>query len=82
VAASHTFTVPSWLTEARRVPSGLKATPWTPPSCPVRVRACWPVAASHIFTVRSQLAEASRLPSGLKATLWTPPSCPWRVRAC
>ena len=67
--ASHTFTVPSLLTEARRWPSGLKATLQTPPVCPGRVRASWPLVASHTFTVLSTLAEARRLPSGLKATL-------------
>ena len=55
--------------EARRLPSGLKATLMTGPVCPWRVRASWPVAASQTLTVLSAPAEARRLPSGLKATL-------------
>ena len=38
VAASQTFTVPSTLAEAIRLPSGLNATLLTPSVCPLRVR--------------------------------------------
>ena len=71
VPASQTFTVPSSLAEASRLPSGLNATLMTSPVCPLRVRVSCPVPASHTFTVLSSLAEASRLPSGLNATLVT-----------
>lgn len=37
--------------EARRLPSGLKATSSTAAVCPLRGRIIWPVAASHTVTV-------------------------------
>ena len=61
------------------MPSGLKATADTGPSCPLRVARASPVAASHSRTVPSLPAEARVLPSGLKATAFTQPSCPLRV---
>ena len=39
--------------EAKVLPSGLKATELTPPSCPLRVALASPVAASHTRTVLS-----------------------------
>ena len=41
VAASHNRMVRSPEIDARRRPSGLKATPKTGPSCPVRTREAW-----------------------------------------
>ena len=71
VAASHSFTVPSPLAEASRLPSGLNATSQTPLVCPLKVSVSCPIRASHTLTVPSELAEAIRLPSGLNATLLT-----------
>jgi hypothetical protein len=71
VCASHTFTRPSPLPEAMRLPSGLNATLVTEPMCPLRVRVSCPVCASHTFTRPSPLPEAMRLPSELNATLRT-----------
>src|SRR4051794_28365324 len=52
---SQTRTVLSQLPEASRVPSGLKATPSTPPgnllSCALSVRRAWPVVVSQTRTV-------------------------------
>ncbi len=63
---------PVSLAEARRLPSGLKATLHTVPSWPVSgAPSGWPLSASQSRTVLSSLAEARRLPSGLKATLVT-----------
>ena len=44
--ASHTLAVRSWLVVARRVPSGLKATPTTSSLCPVRVSSSRPAGVS------------------------------------
>ena len=59
-----------WPAEARRLPSGLKATPATIGSCaPCRVRAVPARSAGpSTRTVRSWPAEARCRPSGLKAT--------------
>ena len=77
VSASHNRIVLSALAEASRCPSGLNATPYTGPVCPVSGAPIgWPVSASHTRTVASKLAEASRCPSGLNATLLTRPVCP------
>src|SRR5262249_4447709 len=43
--------------EASRLQSGPKATLWTFPVCPLRVRASWPVAASHTCTTPSTRAR-------------------------
>src|SRR5208337_3772585 len=45
--AYHNRTVQSSPAEARVLPSGLKATSYTQPSCPLRVARDAPVAASH-----------------------------------
>src|SRR5262249_14106578 len=68
---SHTRTLPSPSSEARRLPSRLKATSYTSPSCSLQVNTTSPVATSQSFTVLSALAEASRLLSGLNATART-----------
>src|SRR5262245_54633932 len=65
---SHSFTVPSRLPEARRFPSGLKATENTKSSCPLMTILSLPVATSQTGTVLSKFPEATRFPSGLKAT--------------
>src|SRR5262245_52433365 len=77
--ASHTFTVPSSLAEAMRLPSGLNATLSTQPVCPLRVSASNPIRASHTFTVLSSLPDTMRVPSAENATLVTPPVCPLMV---
>jgi hypothetical protein len=41
--ASHTFSVLSQLAEAKRWPSGLKATLVTPLVCPLSVMSSWPL---------------------------------------
>ena len=51
-SASHTFTVLSSAPLAMRLPSGLKATPVTPPVCPLRERTS-ARPPSHTFTVSS-----------------------------
>ena len=55
---SHTFTVPSESTEARRCPSGLNARLYTATVWPRNVRTSRPVNVSQIITVKSSLAEA------------------------
>ena len=60
---------------ASSLPSGLNATPNTPPWGPVAWRGAptgWPVAGFHSRTVPSAPALASSLPSGLNATPCTP----------
>src|SRR5436190_1927174 len=64
---SHNFTASSSDALARRLPSGLKATLWTFPVCPLKVKTTFSLAKSHTFTVPSHDALARRLPSGLKA---------------
>ncbi len=49
----QTFTVPSQLALARRLPSGLKLTLVTLPEWPLRQRLSLPVWASQTFTVWS-----------------------------
>src|SRR5204863_524165 len=68
VATSHTFNALSRVAEARRLPSGAKATLETPWFGPRRVRSSSRRPRSHSFTVRSRLAEARQRPSGLHAT--------------
>src|SRR5262245_894877 len=83
-ASQITMVSPHW--QARRLPSGLKATLWTPGT--LRVRTSWPLGTSHSFTSLVSpegpklllLAVARRLPSGLKDRLATPDRCPLRVR--
>ncbi len=85
--AGHSRRVRSELTEARRCPSGLKATSMTASVCPVRASPMgWRVSEFHKRIVWSLPAEASRCPSGLNATLSTESVCPvrgaptgWRV---
>ena len=67
VAASHSLRVWSSLPESTRAPLGEKATEWTPPACPVKVRMSWPPAASHSLRLRSSLPESTRVPSGENA---------------
>ena len=50
VSAFHNRIVASALAEASRCPSGLNATPYTAPVCPV---SGWPVSAFHNRTVAS-----------------------------
>src|SRR5207244_10298712 len=57
--ASQIFSVPSAAPLARRLPSGLKATPLTYPLCPSTVRSSWAGCAYHTFTVLSAAALAS-----------------------
>ena len=51
--------------EASRLPSELKATPWTSRGWPLSVSRGWPVADSQTRTVLSRLAEAIRSPLAL-----------------
>src|ERR1700740_413502 len=64
---SQSFTVPSLLPDASRVPSGLKATDHTIPVCPLRMAFFWPVFTSHTLIFGSSHPAASRVPSGLNA---------------
>ena len=71
--------MPSAPALASSLPSGLNATPVTPPWALVAWRgapAGWPVAGFHNRTVPSAPALASSLPSGLNATPVTPPWAP------
>src|SRR5205085_755015 len=76
---SHSLIDESQLPEASVVPSGLYATEYTPPACPLRVACSLPVLTSHSLIVSSQLPEAKVLPSGLYATEYTRFLCPLRV---
>ncbi len=51
-----------------RMPSGLKATELTEPSCPLKARISLPVAASHRRAVSSNDPVSTRMPSEPKAT--------------
>src|SRR5262245_11966907 len=66
VAAGQS-TVPSRPQLAMKVPSREKATPFTGPTCPLRVRATWCVATCHSFSPPPSPAEAKVRPSGVKA---------------
>ena len=71
VAASHTFTVPSRLAEASRLPSGLNATLVDTAGVPLEGEGFLPGRGVPHLHRPVPLAEASRLPSGLNATLLT-----------
>ncbi len=77
---SQSRTCWSWAPDASQRPSGLKATDWTCPVCPVRIARARAVATSQSRTVLSAPAEATSVPSGLKATWATPLGCPRRLR--
>ena len=63
--------------EAKALPSGLKATPLTPPSCAeITSPTGAPSGTVQRRMVPSSLADASIRPSGLKATLHTLSVCP------
>jgi len=64
----HSLIVPSSLPDASVLPSGLNATEWTLPVCPLWVTRSLPVATFHSLIVLSPLPDASVLPSGLNAT--------------
>jgi hypothetical protein len=68
VATSQSLIVRSQDPEARTFPSGEKATEWTIPVCPRRVRSSFPVATSQSLIVWSSDPEARIFPSGEKAT--------------
>ena len=77
VAGFHSRTVPSASALARSSPSGLNATPFTPPPDAVSAGRGAPiaclVAGFHSRTVPSASALARSSPSGLNATPFTPP---------
>ena len=87
-AVSQSLMVLSRLAEARNLPSGEKARPVTPASCPSSVREARRAATSQNRIVVSILPEASVLPSGANAKAVTaaqsgPQACPgWRRRPC
>jgi hypothetical protein len=68
LAAFQTRAVPSYPADATSRPSGLKATPWTIPAWPTRVRTTPPSCRSHILIVPSPPAEASTEGLGPKAS--------------
>src|SRR5262249_10139134 len=76
-AASHTFAVPSLLTDASRLPSGDQD---TDSPCPLRVSISWPSAVCHTFTVPLVLPVARNFPSGDQDTDHT--SARWPIRVC
>ena len=85
VAGSHNRTVPSASALASSLPSGLNATPSTPPPLGLAariVRSAWPVAGSHNRTVPLAPALASSLPSGLNATPFTADGSAGRIPSC
>src|SRR5580700_3748976 len=64
------------------LPSGLNATLFTEPACPLSARNSRPDVASHTLALPSQVALATHLPSGLKATEYTKLVCPLSVMSC
>ena len=76
LATSHSVTAPVMAPEARRYPSGEKATDQAAPGCPTRVRNSRPLATSQSLIVSSTrpaasavaLPDASVCPSGENAT--------------
>src|SRR5262249_7107532 len=71
LAVSQSFTVPSQLAEAIRLPSRLQATPLISAVWPRMVSSSRPVVASHIRTMASLPTEARRIPSALNSTRQT-----------
>ena len=68
MAVLHTRAVWSIDEVRMRWPSGLNATPETPPVWPRKVSGSPVPSAFHTRTVLSYAAEATRSPSGLNAT--------------
>ena len=64
---------------ASRLPSALKMSLLTAPTCPRSVRSFVPVDTSQRRTVPSEPADARRLPSGLSWIQLIPPLCPASV---
>src|SRR5204862_360166 len=79
VAGSQSRMVQSSDTDARRAPSGEKATVQTLPAWPSSVKRRAPVAGSQSRMVRSLDPDARRAASGEKATEQTPPPWPCKV---
>ena len=76
---SQILTVRSSPAVASRLPSALKMSLLTAPTCPRSVRSFVPVDTSQRRTVPSEPADARRLPSGLSWIQLIPPLCPASV---
>ena len=78
MAASQSFTHRSLLPDARTFPSGLKAKPGTPPSCPVRTSFSPEPPRFQMRIEWERLSAVAKvLPSVLKVAEGEPPVLGW-----